>query len=57
MYDELIIEEIKRKQRIEEDKRPQLELPIEDDWKPNKKNIIDDYKSKVITIDLNLDDD
>lgn len=57
MYDELIIEEIKRKQRIEEDKRPQLELPLED-WVPNKRIDTDDfYRSKVITIDLNNDDD
>jgi hypothetical protein len=57
MYDELIIEEIRRKQKIEEDKRPQLEISIEDDWRPNKKIDDDEYKSKVITIDLNVEDD
>lgn len=58
MYDELIIEEIKRKQRIEEEKRPQLELPLEEYWIPNKKiHHDDDWKSKIITIDLDISQD
>jgi hypothetical protein len=58
MYDELIIEEIKRKQRIENEKRPQLELPLDDYWNPNKKNHHnDDYKSKIITIDLDISEE
>ncbi len=57
MYDELIIEEIRRKQKIEDNKQPQLELPLED-WVPNKKIDTDDsYRSKVMVIDLNIDDD
>ncbi len=55
MYDELIIEEIRRKQKIEDNKQPQLELPLED-WVPNKKIDTDDsYRSKVMVIDLNIE--
>jgi len=57
MYDELIIEEIKRKQKTEIDDRPQLEIYIEDDWVPRKKIIDDDYKSKIITIDLDISEE
>ncbi len=57
MYDELIIEEIKRKQKTEIDDRPQLEIYIEDDWLPRKKITDDDYKSKIITIDLDISEE
>ncbi len=59
MYDDLIIAEIikREKQKIEREDRPQLEIEI-DDRLPNKPHSNEDeYKSKVITIDLNIDDD
>jgi len=58
MLEPWIIEEIKRKQKTEIDDRPQLEIYIEDDWMPKKKIIDDnDYKSKIITIDLDISED
>ena len=60
MYDELIIEEIKRRNRIkeEEDRRPTIELEIEIDNRPqkNSKLPVDDLYGKVITIDLDIED-
>lgn len=58
MYDELIIDQIKKQNNIKEE-RPQLELPLEIDpfERRNPKQTEDDYKSKVITIDLNVDAD
>lgn len=59
MYDDLIIAEIikREKQKIEREDRPQLEIEI-DDRLPNKPpSYEDEYKSKIITIDLNIDDD
>lgn len=55
MYDDQIIEDIKRKQQIEKDDRPQLELPLPEPViksTPKEKD-----PSRVITIDLLLDDD
>jgi hypothetical protein len=53
-----IINEIQKRERqqIEKDDRPQLEIEIEERL-PNKKIIEDEYKSKVITIDLDLNED
>ncbi len=58
MYDELIIDEIKRRNNIKEE-RPQLELPLDNNpfERRNQKQTEDDYKSKVITIDLNAEND
>ena len=58
MIDLWIINEIQKRERqqIEKDDRPQLEIEIEERL-PNKKIIEDEYKSKVITIDLDLNED
>lgn len=53
MYDELIINNIKKRQQIEEEKRPQLELPLPEPELKTKK-VVEEEK-RVITIDL-LDD-
>lgn len=59
MYDELIIEEIRRKNRIKEveDRRPYVHLEIEEFPQKNSKPESDDYNQTVITIDLNIEDD
>ena len=59
MYDDWIINEIQKreKQKIEQDDRPQLEIEI-DDRLPNKPpSYEDEYKSKVITINLDISED
>ena len=54
MYDDQIIEDIKKKQQIEKDDRPQLELPLPE---PIIKSIPKEKDpSRVITIDLMIDD-
>jgi hypothetical protein len=59
MLEDFIIEEIKRRDRVKEleDKRPMLEIEIEDTPKRNSKPQLDDYNRTVITIDLNIEDD
>ncbi len=59
MYDELIIEEIRRKNKIKEaeDRRPMLEISIEEFPQKNSKPGSDDCNQTVITIDLNIEDD
>jgi len=55
MYDQLIIEDIKKQEKIEKDDRPQLELPLPEPViksTPKEKD-----PSRVITIDLLIDDD
>lgn len=55
MFDELIINEIKRKQEKEKEERPQLELPLP---KPIEKQKTESNETKrVITIDLFTDED
>ena len=58
MIDLWIINEIQKRERqqIQKDDRPQLEIEIEERL-PNKKIIEDEYKSKIITIDLDLNED
>lgn len=59
MLEDFIIEEIKRRDRVKEveDRRPMLEIEIEDTPKRNSKPQLDDYNQTVITIDLNIEDD
>jgi len=54
MYDELIIEEIKRRNRIkeEEDRRPMLEIETPDIRQKNSKPPEDDQRGIVVIIDL-----
>lgn len=54
MYDEFIIDQIKKRQQNEEEKRPQLELPLPEPQIKTKK--IEDEQKRVITIDLINDD-
>ena len=59
MLEDFIIEEIKRRDRIKEfeDRRPMLEIEIEDTPKRNSKPEQDDYSQRVTIIDLNIEDD
>lgn len=59
MLEDFIIEEIKRRDRVKEleDRRPMLEIEIEDTPKRNSKPQLDDCSQTVITIDLNIEDD